>query len=48
MPSHVSSSGGADVAAKLFAQHEIQLLQEKCLQLNDWLGEKVVQFSVEG
>jgi hypothetical protein len=49
VPSHASNFGAADVAAKLSAQHEIrpQPLQEKCLQLNDWIGEKVIRFSVE-
>jgi len=48
VPSHASNFGAADVAARLFAQHEIQPLQQRLLQLNDWVGEEVVRFAENG
>lgn len=44
MPEKASSFGDAEKAAMVFEANEIQPLQARFLELNDWLGEEVVKF----
>jgi len=45
VPSNTGGFGAADTAAKVFGRNEIEPLQARFLQLNDWLGEEVVRFN---
>lgn len=45
VPSNTGGFGAADTAAKVFARNEIQSLQERFKQLNEWMGQDVVQFT---
>jgi PBSX family phage portal protein len=45
VPSNTGGFGAADTAAKVFARNEIQPLQERFKQLNEWMGMDVVQFT---
>jgi PBSX family phage portal protein len=44
VPSNTGGFGAADTAAKVFGRNEIEPLQARFLELNDWLGEEVVRF----
>lgn len=44
VPNNTGGFGATDTAAKVFARHELQPLQSKFAEINDWLGEEVVQF----
>lgn len=44
MPGQNSTFGDAEKAAMVFEANEIQPLQARFMELNDWLGEEVVQF----
>ena len=44
VPSNTGGFGAADTAAKVFGRNEVEPLQARFLQLNDWLGEEVVRF----
>jgi PBSX family phage portal protein len=45
VPGNTGGFGAADTAAKVFGRNEIEPLQARFLQLNDWLGEEVVRFN---
>jgi PBSX family phage portal protein len=45
MPGPASSFGDAEKAAAVFEANEIQPLQTRFLELNDWIGEEVVKFN---
>ncbi len=44
IPSNVGGFGDVEKAAKVFARNEMQPLQSRFEELNDWLGEQVVKF----
>lgn len=44
IPNNSAGFGSAEAAAKVFARNEIQPLQERFMELNDWLGIEVIQF----
>jgi PBSX family phage portal protein len=44
MPSNVGGFGDVEKAAKVFARNELQPLQSRFQELNDWIGEEVVRF----
>lgn len=44
VPSNTGGFGAADTAAKVFGRNEIEPLQTRFLELNEWLGEEVVRF----
>lgn len=45
VPSNTGGFGAADTAAKVFGRNEVEPLQARFLELNDWLGEEVVRFT---
>lgn len=45
VPSNTGGFGAADTAAKVFARNEIQPLQERFKQLNEWMDMEVVKFT---
>lgn len=44
VPSNTGGFGAADTAAEVFGRNEVEPLQARFLELNDWLGEEVVKF----
>lgn len=44
VPSNTGGFGAADKAAEVFGRNEVEPLQSRFLELNDWLGEEVVSF----
>lgn len=44
VPSNTGGFGASDTAAKVFGRHEIEPLQARFSQLNDWLGDEVMRF----
>lgn len=44
VPSNAGGLGDPATAAKVFGRNEIKPLQDRFLQVNDWLGEEVVRF----
>ena len=44
IPNNTSGFGDAETAAMVFAANEITPLQERMLELNDWLGVEVIRF----
>lgn len=44
VPSNTGGFGAADTAAKVFGRNEVEPLQARFLELNEWLGEEVVTF----
>ncbi|NML31798.1 phage portal protein [Paraburkholderia sp. G-4-1-8] len=44
VPSNTGGFGAADTAARVFGRNEIVPLQQQFEQINDWAGEKIVQF----
>ena len=44
VPSNTGGFGAADTAAKVFGRNEVKPLQDRFLELNDWLGEEVMRF----
>ena len=45
VPSNTGGIGAADTAAAVFGANEIQLLQRRFAQLNDWVGDEVMRFN---
>jgi PBSX family phage portal protein len=45
VPSNTGGFGAADTAAKVFGRNEVEPLQARFLQLNEWLGDEVVRFN---
>lgn len=45
VPSNTGGFGAADTAAKVFGRNEVEPLQARFLQLNEWMGEEVVRFN---
>jgi PBSX family phage portal protein len=45
VPSNTGGFSDPATAARVFGRNEIKPLQDRFLQLNDWLGEEVVQFT---
>jgi len=45
VPSNTGGFGAADTAAEVFGRNEIEPLQRRFAQLNDWIGEEVVRFN---
>ena len=44
IPQNTSGFGDVEKAALVFAANEIEPLQERFMELNDWLGEEVIRF----
>ena len=44
IPTNSGGFSSPDVAAQVFARNELEPLQNKFLELNDWMGEEVVRF----
>ena len=44
IPTNSGGFSSPDVAAQVFARNELEPLQNKFLELNDWIGEEVVRF----
>ncbi|MNC31949.1 Phage portal protein [compost metagenome] len=44
IPSNVGGFGDVEKAAKVFVRNELQPLQRRMLEVNDWLGEEVIRF----
>lgn len=44
VPKNSGGFGAVDSAAKVFARNEIEVLQSRFLEMNDWLGEEVIKF----
>ncbi|WP_153075793.1 phage portal protein [Paraburkholderia bonniea] len=45
VPSNSGGFGTPDTAARVFARNEINPLQARFLELNEWLGEEVIRFN---
>jgi len=45
VPSNTGGFGAADTAAEVFECNEIEPLQRRFAQLNDWIGDEVVRFN---
>ena len=45
VPSNTGGFGAADTTAEVFGRNEIEPLQRRFAQLNDWLGDEVVRFN---
>lgn len=45
IPSNTGGFGSIESAAKVFARNEIQPLQERIKELNDWMGEEIIVFN---
>jgi PBSX family phage portal protein len=45
VPSNTGGFGAADTAAQVFGANEIEPLQRRFAQLNEWLGDEIVRFS---
>jgi PBSX family phage portal protein len=48
VPSNTGGFGAADTAAEVFGANEIEPLQRRFTQLNEWLGDEVVRFNPYG
>jgi PBSX family phage portal protein len=48
VPSNTGGFGAADTAAEVFGANEIEPLQRRFTQLNEWLGDEVVRFTPYG
>jgi PBSX family phage portal protein len=48
VPSNTGGFGAADTAAEVFGANEIEPLQRRFMQLNEWLGDEVVRFNPYG
>ena len=44
IPNNVGGFGDVEKAARVFVRNELQPLQRRMLELNDWLGEEVIAF----
>jgi capsid portal protein len=44
IPHNTEGFGDAAKAAEVFAQNEVVPLQQRMLEVNDWLGEEVIKF----
>lgn len=44
VPSNTGGFGAADTAAEVFGSNEIDPLQPRLTQLNEWVGDEVVRF----
>jgi len=44
VPANAGGFGAADTAAEVFGRNEVEPLQARFLELNDWLGEEVIRF----
>jgi PBSX family phage portal protein len=44
VPSNTGGFGAADTAAEVFGRNEVEPLQARFLELNEWLGEEVIKF----
>jgi len=44
VPSNAGGFGAVTPAAQVFARNEIEPLQSRFMELNDWLGEEVMRF----
>jgi len=44
VPSNTGGFGAADTAAQVFGRNEIEPMQTRFMELNDWLGDDVVGF----
>ena len=44
VPTNTSGFGSVTDAAKVFARNEVLPLQNRFLEINEWLGEKVIDF----
>jgi PBSX family phage portal protein len=44
IPTNTGGFSSPDIAAQVFARNELEPLQNKFLELNDWLGEEVIRF----
>ena len=45
VPSNTGGFGAADTAAKVFGRNEIEPLQARFLELNEWFGDEIVRFN---
>jgi capsid portal protein len=45
VPSNTGGFGAADTAAEVFGANEIEPLQRRFTQLNEWFGDEVVRFN---
>lgn len=45
VPTNTAGFGSADTASKVFSQNEIEPLQARFNEVNDWLGEKVIDWN---
>ncbi|SOF01369.1 phage portal protein, PBSX family [Burkholderia sp. OK233] len=45
VPSNTGGFGAADTAAEVFGANEIEPLQRRFTQLNEWIGDEVVRFN---
>ncbi len=45
VPSNTGGFGAVAPAAEVFARNEIEPLQARCAELNDWIGEEVMRFT---
>ena len=44
VPNNAGGFGDVEKAAKVFVTNELEPLQERLKELNDWLGEEVIRF----
>lgn len=44
IPTNSGGFSSPDIAAQVFARNELEPLQNKFLELDDWVGEEVVRF----
>ncbi|SOE53856.1 hypothetical protein SAMN05446635_0611 [Burkholderia sp. OK233] len=45
MPSNTRGIGATDTAAEVFGRNEIEPLQRRFAQLNDWTGDEAARFN---
>lgn len=48
VPNNTGGFGAVEPAAKVFAQNELEPLQARFMQLNEWIGEEVIKFNPYG
>ncbi|MFC0351806.1 phage portal protein [Undibacterium danionis] len=48
VPNNTGGFGAVEPAAKVFVQNELEPLQARFMQLNEWIGEEVIKFNPYG
>lgn len=46
MPSNVGGFGDVEKAANVFVRNELIPLQKRMVEINNWLGDKIIRFNL--